>query len=216
MASDQESQAAPLVGVLALQGDFEDHQAALEALDMRTQQVRTRAQLEAVDALVLPGGESTTMLKLLEVEGLWDPLGAALRRGTPTMATCAGMILLASSVEEPAQRCYGLLPITVVRNGYGRQYHSGTFSLHAATDELPSDLEGTFIRAPKVTGVHGPCEVLARRGADPVLVRKGNLLAASFHPELCVGHPVTRMFAAMVRSKVAAAKAVDQAEIPAT
>lgn len=216
MASDQEPQTAPLVGVLALQGDFEDHQSALEALDLRTQQVRTRAQLEAVDALVMPGGESTAMLKLLDVEGLWDPLGAALRGGMPTMATCAGMILLAQTVQEPAQRCYGMLPITVVRNGYGRQYHSGTFSLRAETDELPSDLEGTFIRAPKVTAVHGPCEVLARRGADPVLIRKGSVLAASFHPELCVGHPVTSMFAAMVRSEVAATKPVDPGEIPAT
>lgn len=200
MASDANGRAAPLVGVLALQGDFEDHQASLEALSLRTTQVRSAAQLGSIDALVLPGGESTTMLKLLEVEDLWEPLGAALRSGVPTLATCAGMILLAQSVEDPAQRCYGLLPITVVRNGYGRQYESGTFALTPATDELPTDLEGTFIRAPRVTAVTGACEVLARRGADPVLLRKGNLLAAAFHPELCVGHPVTSIFAAMVRA----------------
>jgi len=198
VASDRESR-APLVGVLALQGDFADHQASLAACGLRTRQVRTPAQLRDVDALVLPGGESTTMLKLLDVEGLWAPLGDALRSGVPVMATCAGMILLSQHVENPAQRSYGLLPLTVVRNGYGRQYHSGTFALTSETDELPDQLEGTFIRAPRVTAVHGACEVLARRDGDPVLVRKGPILAAGFHPELSPRHPVTAMFAAMVR-----------------
>jgi GMP synthase-like glutamine amidotransferase len=125
----------PLVGVLALQGDFADHQDALHRQGVRTRQVRTAADLRGLHGLVLPGGESTTMLKLLDVEGLWHPLGEALRSGLPVFATCAGMILLAERVENPSQRSYGLLPITVVRNGYGRQYHSGTFAL--TSDVLP-------------------------------------------------------------------------------
>lgn len=206
MASDLDNASAPLVGVLALQGDFADHQASLSACGLRTRQVRTPSQLRDVDALVLPGGESTTMLKLLDVEGLWGPLGEALRSGVPVMATCAGLILLSQHVENPQQRSYGLLPLTVVRNGYGRQYHSGTFALQSETDELPR-VDGTFIRAPRVTAVHGECEVLARRDGDPVLVRKGPILAACFHPELSPRHPVTRMFAEMVRGHVAAAQA---------
>ncbi len=194
--------AAPLVGVLALQGDFADHQAALGATGLRSRQVKAPADLRGVDALVLPGGESTTMLKLLEVEGLWGPLGAALHSGVPVLATCAGMILLARHVENPVQRSYAMLPLTVVRNGYGRQCRSGTFALAVESAELPAAMSGTFIRAPRVTGVHGPCEVLARRDGDPVLVRQGQLLAAGFHPELVAGHPVSRLFADMVRAYV--------------
>jgi len=194
--------APPLVGVLALQGDFADHQAALAAVGLRSRQVKAPAHLRGVDALVLPGGESTTMLKLLEVEGLWGPLGAALHSGLPVLATCAGMILLARHVENPVQRSYGLLPLTVVRNGYGRQCRSGTFALQVESAELPRQLGGTFIRAPRVTAVHGPCEVLARRDGDPVLVRQGAILAAGFHPELVAGHPVTALFADMVRGRV--------------
>lgn len=199
-ASDPGGAGAPLVGVLALQGDFADHEAALQAHGLRTRQVRAAGHLEGVDALVLPGGESTAMLRLLDVEGLWGPLGEALHSGLPVLATCAGLILLAERVENPDQRSYGLLPVTAVRNGYGRQYHSGTFDLVAETPELPSDLEGTFIRAPRITALHGDCDVLARRGDDPVLVRKGAVLAACFHPELTEDHPVTRMFASMVRA----------------
>ena len=126
---------------------------------------------------------------------------AALRSGLPVFATCAGMILLAERVENPQQRSYALLPITVVRNGYGRQLHSGTFA-HEST-VLPAGTTGTFIRAPRITAV-GDCEVLARRDGDPVLVRKGPLLAACFHPELALRHPVCARFAAMVREQEAA------------
>ncbi|HEB52190.1 MAG TPA: pyridoxal 5'-phosphate synthase glutaminase subunit PdxT [bacterium] len=187
---------SPLVGVLALQGDFADHQRSLAGFGLRTRQVRTPAELDGIDALVLPGGESTTMLRLLAVEGLFGPLGEVLHRDIPVLATCAGLILLADRVENPVQRSYGLLPITVVRNGYGRQYHSGTFPLES--DVLPSGTTGTFIRAPRITAVTGDCEVLARRDGDPVLVQKGRLLGACFHPELAPGHPVTARFAGMV------------------
>jgi 5'-phosphate synthase pdxT subunit len=187
------------VGILALQGDFADHAAALHEHGIATRELRAAADLVGIDGLVLPGGESTTMLKLLDVEGMFEPLGAALRSGLPVLATCAGMILLAETVENPVQRSYGLLPITVVRNGYGRQLHSGTFPLRSGV--LPAGTTGTFIRAPKVTSVRGDCEVLARRGDDPVLVRRGPVLAAGFHPELQSGHPVIAMFAAMVRQR---------------
>jgi pyridoxal 5'-phosphate synthase pdxT subunit len=189
----------PVVGVLALQGDFAEHQHALEALGVATRQVRSASELAGLDGLVLPGGESTTMLKLLDVEGLWQPLGDALRSGIPVLATCAGMILLAEGVAQPSQRSYGLLPIDVARNGYGRQYHSGTFALRS--DVLPAGTTGTFIRAPRVTGVRPGtgCEVLAWRDGDPVLVRHGRILAAGFHPELQERHPVTAMWVDMVR-----------------
>ena len=213
-ASDQNGEGAPLVGVLALQGDFADHEDALYAHGLRTRQVRAAEHLEGLDALVLPGGESTTMLRLLDVEGLWGPLGEALHSGVPVLATCAGLILLAERVEKPSQRSYGLLPVTAVRNGYGRQLHSGTFDLTAETPELPTDLEGTFIRAPRITALRGDCDVLARRGDDPVLVRKGAVLAACFHPELTEDHPVTRMFASMVRApRATEAPAAPQTEV---
>jgi len=187
----------PLVGVLALQGDFAEHEAALRGLGLRTRQVRTAGDLVGLDGLVLPGGESTTMLKLLDIGGLWQPLGHTLRSGLPVLATCAGMILLAEKVENPPQRSYGLLPITVVRNGYGRQFHSGTFALSSTS--LPAGTTGTFIRAPRITHVGEGCEVLARRGDDAVLVQKGAILAACFHPELARGHPVCAHFATAVR-----------------
>lgn len=197
------SELTPLVGVLALQGDFLDHEVALQREGLRTRQVRSEADLAGLDGLVLPGGESTTMLTLLDVEDLWAPLGRALRSGLPVFATCAGMILLAERVENPSQRSYGLLPITVVRNGYGRQFHSGTFELMG---ELPPGTTGTFIRAPRITAV-GDCTVLARRGADPVLVQKGPILAACFHPELQPErHPVVARFAAAVRAQAAGMK----------
>ena len=189
---------APIVGVLALQGDFAEHGKALERLGITPRLVRTAPALAGLDGLVLPGGESSTMLRLLRVEGLYEPLGRALRSGIPVLATCAGMILLAERVE-PEQPSYGLLPLHVVRNGYGRQVHSGTFALES--DALPPNTAGTFIRAPRVLAVTDPaCEVLARRDGDPVLVQHGAILAAAFHPELSPEHPVTRRFAEQVRA----------------
>ncbi|MFK7739006.1 MAG: pyridoxal 5'-phosphate synthase glutaminase subunit PdxT [Planctomycetota bacterium] len=220
-------QASPLVGVLALQGDFADHERALQACGLRTRQIRKAAQLDGIDGLVLPGGESTTMLRLLDVEGLWQPLGRVLQSGLPVLATCAGMILCAQHVENPRQRSYGVLPITVVRNGYGRQFHSGTFALEvggslgrgAALGDgaREATMSGTFIRAPRITAVHTEdCEVLARRRdeqghEDPVLVRYRNVLAACFHPELRgVNHPVTQLFAASVRNEWTRARNASQ------
>ena len=186
-----------VVGILALQGDFADHAEALARFGVATREVRGIADLQGLSGLVLPGGESTTMLKLLAVEGLEQPLAAALQGGIPVLATCAGMILLAEHVENPAQRSFGLLPITVVRNGYGRQLHSGTHALESPM--LPAGTTGTFIRAPRIRAVGKGAEVLAWRDGDPVLVRKGLILAACFHPELQPHHPVTAMFVEMVR-----------------
>ena len=191
-----------MVGVLALQGDFAEHEASLSSFGIAARKVRRAEELVGLGGLVLPGGESTTMLKLLDVEGLWGPLDQTLRSGIPVLATCAGTILLAEHVENPEQRSFGLLPIRVVRNGYGRQIRSGTVPLHG--DGLPPGTTGTFIRAPRITAVGQGCEVLAWRetpaGTDPVLVRKGPLLASCFHPELQPGHPVTDAFASSVRS----------------
>lgn len=192
-----------VVGVLALQGDFADHREALSRHGLASRPVRRPADLAGLSGLVLPGGESTTMLRLLDVEGLFQPLGAALASGLPVLATCAGLILLAETVQNPAQRSYGLLPITVVRNGYGRQLHSGSLPLRS--DLLPPGTTGTFIRAPRIVAVGPGCEVLAWREQDPVLVRRGPVLAACFHPELQPGHPVSAMFAGMVQPGVAVA-----------
>lgn len=182
------------VGILALHGDFAEHRAALERFGLDSRLVRSPADLRDLAALVLPGGESTTMLKLLHVEGMFEPLGELLRTDLPVLATCAGLILLAQRVENPEQESYGLLPVTVVRNGYGRQFHSGTFPLRSTV--LPVGTTGTFIRAPRIAAVGKGCDVLAWRGEDPVLVRKGRVLGACFHPELQPGHPVTALFTA--------------------
>lgn len=201
MASDVVD-GAPLVGVLALQGDFAEHEAALSSFGLRCRRVRRAADLDGLAGLVLPGGESTTMLRLLDIEGLWQPVASVLRSGIPVLATCAGMILLAEVVENPAQRSFAMLPITVVRNGYGRQLHSGTFPLRSTV--LPVGTTGTFIRAPRITHVGADCEVLALRDDDPVLVRRGPILAACFHPELQPRHPVYGMFVQTIGGRTTA------------
>ncbi len=215
----------PIVGVLALQGDFAWHEAALAAQGLVTRRVRRPVDLADLAGLVLPGGESTTMLRLLRIQGMTEPLAAACRSGLPVFASCAGMILLASRVEvarvgrdtvsspdRSVQESLGVLPITVLRNGYGRQIASGTAPLIVEPggasmfgDEAAS---GVFIRAPFVLAVEEPVEVLARRGQDPVLLRCGGILAACFHPEMQTDHPVTRWFANSVRAAAASSAPV--------
>jgi len=187
--------AAATVGVLALQGDFAAHEAALARFGIPVRQVRTPRDLEGLGGLCLPGGESTVMLRLLAVQALFEPMLALLRSGLPVLGTCAGMILLAKGVV-PDQPSFGVLDVDVDRNGYGRQIHSGTFPL---TGDVPNGTTGVFIRAPRVLRIGPGVEVLARRGADPVLLRQGTILASSFHPELQVDHPATRLFEALVR-----------------
>lgn len=184
----------PIIGVLALQGDFEAHRKRLEELGAEVVLVRRPGQLDEVDALIIPGGESSTFLKLLGEEGM-----KRLRdfvHTKPTFGTCAGAILLATEVENPKQEGLGALDIRVRRNAYGRQLESsireGTFS------GVP--LEMVFIRAPKIERLGAGVEVLAKEGGDPVLVRKGKVMAATFHPELSDDTRVHRAFLDLVRN----------------
>ena len=144
------------------------------------------------------------MLKMLAFQGLWEPLGAFLRSGRPVFATCAGLILCADDVQSPAQQSYGVLDVSVARNAWGRQIRSGTFELrtHGAAG-LPDPMSGVFIRAPGIVAVGPACEVLATREGQPVLVRQGAVLGASFHPELEDAHPVIDLFVASLRAAVA-------------
>lgn len=172
----------PKIGVVAVQGDFAEHAAALDALGVHAVEVRSPDELAGVDGVVLPGGESTTMSLLLQSSGLWDALAERLRDGMPVLGTCAGLILLARSVEDgrPDQRSFGLLDVTVRRNGYGRQRESFETTVTLEGDTLTA----VFIRAPRIIRTGAGVDVLASVEADPVLVRQGPILAAAFHPEL--------------------------------
>ena len=171
------------VGVLALQGAFREQREVCEALGASVTEVRVPDQLDALDALVLPGGESTTMVRLLGTSGLRDPLAERLGAGLPVLGTCAGLILLATTILDglPDQDSFGVLDVTVRRNGYGRQQES--FETTLAVVGAP-DFPGVFIRAPRVEVVGPRVEVLAEHRGDPVLVREGVRFGATFHPEL--------------------------------
>ena len=179
------------IGVLALQGDFEAHQKALERAGAEARQVRSAEDLDRVDALVIPGGESTTMLKLLELEKLLEPLREFGRR-RPIFGTCAGAILLASEVSNPPQASLGLMDIGVERNAYGRQLDSRITRLQP--EGAAGELEAVFIRAPIIRRVGEGVKVLARYAGDPVLVEQGRHMVATFHPELTEDPRIHRMF----------------------
>ena len=174
----------PRVGVLALQGGFAAHAAILESLGARVDEVRTAEQLTPVDALVMPGGESTTMSMLLERSGLLEPLKERLDAGMGVLGTCAGMILLATEVVDGRadQHCLGLVDITVRRNAYGTQVDS--FEADLAVDGLVTPFHGVFIRAPAVERVGSDVDVLARHQGRPVLCQSDPAMVAAFHPEL--------------------------------
>ena len=184
----------PVVGVLALQGAFAAHERALAQVGVATRQVRVPAQLDGLDGLVMPGGESTTMSRLLHTSGLFDPLQAALRDGLPVLGTCAGMILLATTVLDgrPDQRSFAVIDIAVRRNGYGRQIDSFETELDVAGEDRP--FHAVFIRAPKVESIGPAVEVLAEHEGVPVLAREGAALVASFHPELTDDARLHRLF----------------------
>ena len=194
------------VGVLALQGDFAAHAAALARHGGAARAVRTEADVLASEGLVLPGGESTTMWKLMEGTGVAGAIAALARRGDPVLATCAGVILLAREIRNPEHEGLGLLDAVVVRNAYGRQLDSTVVRLtdldRSALGDMP--LEAVFIRAPKLTALGAGVEVLARRVGDPVLVRQGNVLAATFHPELSDDGRVHALFARGLAAAAAA------------
>jgi 5'-phosphate synthase pdxT subunit len=174
----------PVIGVLALQGAFRAHSQTLADLGVATRDVRTPEHLDAVDALVMPGGESTTMSRLLTSSGLFDQIKARASEGMAVFGTCAGMILLATEVLDgrPDQRSFGVIDVTVRRNGYGRQLDS--FETDLDVSGFGDPFHGVFIRAPRVTAVGPAVEVLAAHDGDAVLVRQGRIMAASFHPEL--------------------------------
>jgi 5'-phosphate synthase pdxT subunit len=173
------------VGVLALQGAFREHREVLDALGVEAIEVRAPAQLGALDALILPGGESTTMSQLLDSSGVRAPLTELLADGLPVLGTCAGMILLAREVVDgrPDQESFGAIDIAVRRNAYGRQRDS--FETDLEVDGLVGGpFPGVFIRAPRIEHVGERVEVLARHDDAPVLARQGAVVVASFHPEL--------------------------------
>jgi 5'-phosphate synthase pdxT subunit len=175
---------APTVGVLALQGAFAAHAAILESLGTDTVEVRTVEQLESVDALVIPGGESTTMSMLLDRSGMLEPLRRRLADGLPAFGTCAGLILLAAEIRDGRddQHALGMIDLTVARNGYGRQIDSFESDLDVVG--LDGPFHAVFIRAPRVERAGDGVEVLASVDGDPVLCRQGSVLVAGFHPEL--------------------------------
>jgi pyridoxal 5'-phosphate synthase pdxT subunit len=174
--ADASAQRAPLVGVLALQGDFEAHAKVLTRLGATPREVRTPADLEGLDALIIPGGESTVMTLGIEREGLADPLRELARSGTPVLGTCAGMIMLDRSH-------LGVLDIEARRNAFGRQLHSFEADLDV-TGVTGGPVHAVFIRAPWVAETGPAVEVLAEVEGHPVAVRQGNVIAVSFHPEL--------------------------------
>jgi 5'-phosphate synthase pdxT subunit len=170
------------IGVLALQGAFAAHADCLTSIGVQSVEVRNPEQLGSVDALLMPGGESSTMSQLLESSGLFDPIASRIADGMPVFGTCAGMILLASEILDGRsdQRSFSAIDISVRRNAFGRQVDS----FEATINSSVGDFQGVFIRAPRIERVGDEVEVLGSINDEPVLVRQGNVLAASFHPEL--------------------------------
>jgi 5'-phosphate synthase pdxT subunit len=185
------------VGVLSLQGDFAAHGAALERAGAQPVYVRESADLRSLDALVIPGGESTTMLKLLRLDGLFDAV-AEFGSRKPVFGTCAGAILVADEVSGPAQESLGLMDIAVERNAYGRQIDSRVTQIEPEPEFLartaPGKMEAVFIRAPIIRRVGPAARILARDHGDPVLVEQGRHLVATFHPELTADSRVHALF----------------------
>jgi pyridoxal 5'-phosphate synthase pdxT subunit len=184
------------IGVLAIQGDFAAHARALRRLGVDVTEVRRANDLDASAGLIVPGGESTTMLKFIEEENLAESITDFARQGKPIFGTCAGAILLARGVYNPAQASLGLIDIGVERNGYGRQVDSFIAEVETAIEGGP--LEAVFIRAPRIRGAGPNVEVVASLNDEPVLVREGNILAATFHPELTEDTRVHSLFVEMV------------------
>ena len=185
------------IGVLAIQGDYEAHKKRLEQLGAEVTLVRKPEQLDSIDAIVIPGGESSTFLNFLVERGFLEKLRDFVS-SKPTFGTCAGAILLATEVENPPQQSLNALNIRIRRNAYGRQNES---FIKEATTKLGADpLEMVFIRAPKIVSTGKNVEVLASEGGDPVLVRQGKIMAATFHPELSDDTRVHQEFLKLVKN----------------
>jgi pyridoxal 5'-phosphate synthase pdxT subunit len=185
------------IGVLAIQGDYEAHKAVLERLGAEVTLVRKPEQLDAIDAIVIPGGESSTFLNFLVERGFLEKLRGFVS-AKPTFGTCAGAILLAREVENPPQQSLGALDIRIRRNAYGRQINSSIHEEKTKLGEKP--LEMVFIRAPKIVNTGKNVEVLATEGGNPVLVRQGKIMAATFHPELSSDTRVHEEFLKLVKN----------------
>ena len=195
-----ESAVTPRIGVLAIQGDYAAHAEALAQSGAEPVEVRKPNQLDGLDGIILPGGESTTVLRFLEKQDFFETLQQFCQE-KPVFGTCAGAILLARDVVNPPQRSLSLLDAVVERNAYGRQIDS---TILTAETELPGGpLEMVFIRAPKIVEAGPNVEVLALRDGSPVLVRQGHLLAATFHPELSDDRRVHQLFVDLVRNATA-------------
>jgi pyridoxal 5'-phosphate synthase pdxT subunit len=170
------------IGILAVQGDFAAHAAMLAGMGIDTVEVRTPGDLQGCDGLILPGGESTTQLRFLLEEGLAETIKGFVADGHAVFGTCAGAILLATDVENPRQDSLGLLDMTILRNGYGRQLASNVFTGKSTLKGEP--LEMVFIRGPIIDRTGPGVEILAKHAGKPAIVRKGKILATTFHPEL--------------------------------
>ena len=183
-----------VVGVLALQGAFESHKKVLNELDIVSLEVRTPQDLAQVDALIMPGGESTTMSQLLESSDLYEPIKKLIHEGMPVFGTCAGMILLAKKIIDGRddQISFGAIEIEVQRNAYGRQVDS--FEADIEVEGLAPAFHAVFIRAPKILQAGKDVEVLASFGSDVILARQKNVLVASFHPELSQDGRIHELF----------------------
>ena len=194
MVRVSQSKSAKVVGVLALQGAFSSHSKVLDSIGVSTQEVRTPQDLASVDALVMPGGESTTMSQLLESSELFEPIKKLIGEGLPVFGTCAGMILLASKIIDGRddQVSFGAIDIEVQRNAYGRQIDS--FEADINVESFDSPFHAVFIRAPRIVKADGSVEILAEFGDDIVLAKQKNVLVASFHPELSPDKRIHEMF----------------------
>jgi 5'-phosphate synthase pdxT subunit len=190
----------PTIGVLAIQGDVLEHQRALERAGAEAPRVRRQEELAAVDGLVIPGGESTTVGMLLERFGLMEPLRERIQEGMPVFGTCTGLILLAKDIAGSAQPRLGTMDVSVERNAYGRQVDS--FETDVPIPQVGGEpVRAVFIRAPQIKSVGPEVEVLAKTETGPLLVRQGNQLAAAFHPELTGDDRVHRLFVRMVEEQ---------------
>ena len=188
------------IGVLALQGDFALHGRALERIGVPWKEVRKPGELEGLSGLIMPGGESTTLLKLMDAWDFFPALEKFHAGGKPIFGTCAGLILLARHVESPQQRSLGFIDITAERNAYGRQKESFETEVTADLGSGPAPLKVIFIRAPRIRRMGAAVTPLVEHGGECVMAREGSVLVASFHPELTDDPTVHRYFARMVSS----------------
>ncbi|HYO80245.1 MAG TPA: pyridoxal 5'-phosphate synthase glutaminase subunit PdxT [Bryobacteraceae bacterium] len=188
------------IGVLALQGNFDAHARAVARAGAEAVEVRTAVELAGVDGLIIPGGESSTMLKLMNDNALTEPL-RAYGQQKPIFGTCAGAILLAIEVTNPVQESLGLMDMTVQRNAYGRQLDSRIVTIPSESADIHPEIEAVFIRAPIIRRTGPRVQVLASYEGDPVLVSEGRHLVATFHPELTTSSSIHELFVKRVEGR---------------